>query len=806
MPRWARIICIAGGSFIGLIVILWLILALIIRQNKEAILAEITSQLGSHIEGTLTIEDMEPSLIRGFPNISVTLKNVSLKDSLFSRHQHQLLRLQEVFVKVGTFAIIRKKVDIQEVFLKGGSIHMYTDSTGYSNTYLLKSRKRSDKSKSPPKIGRFRIQDVTWVLEDQTKFKSFRLDIHSLRGQMEDDAKGWKCALQMDIHIRDMAFNTTKGSYAKDKLMKANVEISYEDAAKTLHIPPQLFHFNRSPVLIGGRFNFSEKPAAFSLQIKADQLTFADAISMLPPSISGKLDSIQFAKPLDVAANLDGHMKYRDTPSVNVTWVTQDNILTAKNISLEQCSFSGSFLNEVQPGMGHNDANSRLSIYGLKGVYEKLPVSADTIRVFNLQHPQLTGRFRSKFPLGNLTELLGGQTFRFDKGEAEVDLQYFGTWIATDTLPGSLKGFITVKNGAFTYLPRDHTFENCNALLEFTGQHLFFRNIHVQSGKSSLQMEGNIRNMLNFYFAAPEKLQLEWAIRSPLIDLNEFRGFFGQRKKRSPPAARKKKMARLAQQLEVVMDQSSVHMQLNVDKLQYKKFTAQNVRATVLLSQNGLSLKDAALQAAGGDMKLSGNILQNGAVDKFSVQANVKQVQVEQLFYAFDDFGLSGLRSKNIRGVFSAAANIRGNMKTDAQIVPHSMFGSLKFDLNKGALLKFEPLESLGRFLFRKRDLSNVTFEKISNTLDIRGDKVYIPPMTIASSVVNVQVEGIYGFLKGTDIKLQVPLRNPKKDELVTDNEELKKRRKSGIVINLNAVDGEDGKVKFKLGKGKTTD
>jgi hypothetical protein len=65
-----------------------------------------------------------------------------------------------------------------------------------------------------------------------------------------------------------------------------------------------------------------------------------------------------------------------------------------------------------------------------------------------------------------------------------------------------------------------------------------------------------------------------------------------------------------------------------------------------------------------------------------------------------------------------------------------------------------------------------------------------------------VEVEGVYGIPKGTDIKLRVPLRNPKKDELVTDIEELHKRRKSGIVINLHAVDGEDGKVKMKLGKG----
>ncbi len=184
------------------------------------------------------------------------------------------------------------------------------------------------------------------------------------------------------------------------------------------------------------------------------------------------------------------------------------------------------------------------------------------------------------------------------------------------------------------------------------------------------------------------------------------------------------------------------------------------------------------------------------------MDADIRQVQVDQLFHAFENFGQDGITAQNLRGVFSAKAKVTGGMKEDISIQPHSMNGAVTFTLSRGALLDFKPLVNVGKFIFRKRDMSNITFEKISNTLDIRGNKIYIHPMLIASSVLNVEVEGTYGIPKGTDIKLKVPLRNPKKDELVTDTEELNKRRKSGIVINLHAVDGDDGKVKLKLGKG----
>jgi hypothetical protein len=46
-----------------------------------------------------------------------------------------------------------------------------------------------------------------------------------------------------------------------------------------------------------------------------------------------------------------------------------------------------------------------------------------------------------------------------------------------------------------------------------------------------------------------------------------------------------------------------------------------------------------------------------------------------------------------------------------------------------------------------------------------------------------------------------IPLRNPRRDELITDADEKRERSLKGIVLNLRAVDGEDGKVKIRLGK-----
>lgn len=811
MPRWLRISLISLVSLFILVIILWLVLALVIRSNKQVILQEITEQLGSRVSGTLEIRDMEPSLIRSFPNISVTLKDVLLKDSLFSVHQRPLLKVEEVFVKVNTFAILRKKVDIRQVFLKNGSIRLFTDSTGYSNAYLFKSKPAAKPKTQQPVITSFRLENVLLEIEDHVKSKLFRFDIRSIRGEMDNgDTTGWKCDLQTDVLIRDMAFNTAKGSYAQQKVLKSDLHLEFDRHTKTLRIPSQTLRFDGQAVVFDGIFNFLQKPATFTLKIKADAIGFRMAASMLPKSASQKLDSLSFSQPLNVLADIKGRMQFRDTPHVQVSWNTQNNVLSAKGIELDQCSFSGGYLNEVHPGLGHGDNNSRISLYDFKGQFDSIPVTADTIRVLNLKHPVLTGRFKSNFPLTSLTQPMGAHLFQFTKGNASVDLEYAGGWDAKDTVPGYLKGVVQISDGAFTYVPRNQAFQQCNATLDFTGVDLFIRNVKVQSGNSTLLMDGSIRNILNFYFHAPEKILLDWSVNSPLLNLNEFHSFFSKRKKHQHQQhhkSAKHHRARMLKQLDVVLDACSVNMAVHLNKVQYRKFTAQNVKANVQMTREKIRLDKVALQAAGGAMQLNGTVTQTGnGNDRFNVDARISQVQVDQLFHAFENFGQDGVEAKNLKGTFSATVKLSGGMKEDASIRPHSMFGTVKFDLKKGALVNFEPLEKIGRFIFRKRDMSNITFENISNTLDIKGNKVIIYPMLIASSVVNIELEGVYGMPKGTDIKMKIPLRNPKGDELITSITELQKRRKRGIVVNLHAVDGEDGKVKLKLGKGKDDD
>ena len=176
---------------------------------------------------------------------------------------------------------------------------------------------------------------------------------------------------------------------------------------------------------------------------------------------------------------------------------------------------------------------------------------------------------------------------------------------------------------------------------------------------------------------------------------------------------------------------------------------------------------------------------------------------MKKLFYSFNNFGQTAIQDENIEGSVSAKINAGGGIQYSGDIVPRSLNGKIEFTLNNGRLIDFEPFGAIAKLIFFNRDLSDIKIEPLQGTFDVDRGKITIKPMLIQTSVINVFTEGVYGIPTGTDILIQIPLRNPKKD-LTKENEKMvEKDLKKGMVINLRATDDNTGNVKIKLGKKK---
>jgi len=803
MSRWLKISLKILSGLLILIVLVWLGAAYYINHNNKTILATIVNQLNANVNGEIDVQSMETTLLRGFPGVAVSLKKVQLRDSLWKVHKHDLLNAADIEVSLNVFSLIAGNIKINKIGINNASIYLYTDTNGYSNTSMFK--RKSDpktvdqKDKQAFEIGRLDFNNVDLTVDNRKRFKLFNFLIEELKGKIAYPDSGWNGNLKLNTTVKSFAFNTKKGSFLEGKKLEGNLVAHYSNDREEVTIEQKKLNIGEDEFLIGAKIDLAKNKSAFAIDVRADKILYQNLSLLLSPNISTKLLKFVIDKPISVVGHIidDGKTENQD-PLIDVRIQVKDNGITIPSGRLTNCSFTGTFTNRDTVGNPIGDRNSAIRFYGLTGDYYNAPLKIDTFSITNLQRPIAAGFITSQFPLEKLNSSIGGEAFNFKGGTADLRL-YCKTDIDNfKFVRPVLSGNVAIKNAEITYLPRNMKLVNSNLTLNFNQKDLTISNSRFQLGKSILNMNCSIQNFLNFYYTDPEKILVNLKLSSPTLSLSEFMSFLGPRKAIKKKPVNKNSVAEVADQLASVLEASKVNIDLKVNRAIYKRFVATNLNANISMLSDGIYFNKINISHSGGSLNLNGNIKQSGKINKFLINSVISKVNVKEFFYAFDNFGQNSITSKNIKGYLSAKVNASGSITDNGSIVSRAMYGQVIFNLNNAALVGFEPLEKVQKFAFKNRDFKNITIPNLDGTLTLKGDKIDISPMQVNTSVLNFDMKGIYGLSSGTFIALDIPLRNPKKNEGIIDKEELKLARMKGIVLHLKAVD--DGKGGIKVG------
>lgn len=803
MNKWLKLALWVFGVIFTLVAITWLSAAYYLNKNKKEVLATILAQLNKNMSGQITVGDMEPTLLKGFPGVSVSLNQVLLRDSLWAKHHHDLLNAADIDVNLNILSLFVGNISINRIAINNANVYLYTDTGGYSNTSIFKNNKPvKDKkqAKSPPAfaVEKIDFNHLNLVIDNQKRLKLFNFKIDQIKGRIKYPDSGWVGKIQLKTFINSFAFNTKKGSFLKNKTLEGTISAHYSKELDAIIANPEPLLIGGHPYKIGAKIDLNK--SAFAINISVDNVLFKDVALLLSPNISSKLLKFSIDKPVNIRGNIsdDGTGKYRD-PLVKVSLFVRDNVVTIPAGKLTACHFVGTFTNKDTLNGTIGDENSAIMFYKLKANYFNAPIKIDTFSVKNLSRPIAKGFVTSNFNLTNLNNSIGMQNFDFKNGTADLKLFCQADIDNFRFTRPLVSGKINVSNADIVYLPRNLRLIKSNLNINFNQNNLLIDNGHFQLGKSELNVSCSIANFLNLYYTAPDKIVVDLKMTSPQLYLHEFIPFLGPRNKHKKPEKQHNSPS-ASKQLSNVLEVSQMNINLKVDKAVYDRFMAKNLVANISILGSGIYLNQVNVVTSGGAINLSGSIEQNETANTFKANAKINHVGVKEFFYGFDNFGLSTLTSKNLKGYLSSMANISGRISPNGKIIPRSINGNVNFSLKNAALVNFEPIANVGKFVFPNRNLSNIELKNLNGNLTLRGDKIDISPMQISSTALNFNVKGVYALGTGTNLQMDIPLRNPKGDEKLTP-EEKKEARMKGIVLHLKAVDNDKGGIKIRWNK-----
>ncbi len=774
-------------GILAVIVLLFLAIAaslIYVQVNKEKILADAINKLRERVNGELIVGKQEISLFRNFPFPSVHLKDVALRDVNFSQHGHTFLEAKEVYLSLNVLKALKGVSPVRAIIVENASVYIFNDEAGRSNTALFKG------GKGGALPGSIELINTRIIQDDRRKPKRHQVFAKQLQVKPENTSSGYSLETELDLQVDSLSFNLAKGGYLKGHSVKGKLDLLLNGGAVSFR--DEKLRINNEVYHLSGEFNLIQKK--FSLQINTPVVEFKKVRALLTPKAKTALSMFEIRELKNVVANISGPTT-PGQPDVLISAEVRDESMTTPFMDFNAANFKVLFNNRVDTSLAPHDSNSVIKISDFNAKWRTIPVQSNGMLIRDLTNPMLNCDLSSRFGLQALDKILSSRTLALKKGEARVDLKYDGPMKRDETTNAFINGTVSVSNGELTYRPRSIDLARVNALLRFRNSDLLIEKLDAAALGQQFYMKGEGRKLLTLIQTTPSDAMLDWEIRTPDLDISRIRWLL--KKPGAQPGNGQKNINGMATRIDDVIEKGRLNVKLISPRVRYNQFNAAGLLADVSLLSDRYVLNRVRMNHAGGIFEMKGSVTAAGNGHDVKVYSEMKGVDVSEVFKAFNNFGQNGILSQNIEGELDTDVSAVFKINEEGNVLPYTMTGIIDFSLLNGALLNFEPVKKLQKFIFKKRDFDNIRFAELKNKLEVKNGEIKINRMEISSSVLWMYVEGIYSSRGNTDISIQVPLKNlRKRDELNPENAGLKN---GGTSIYVRGRPGDDGNIRFKL-------
>jgi hypothetical protein len=805
-----RILAWIFTGILLLILLLFIIANIYVHYNKQKLLDVINSNINKNISGKFEVKDIDVTTLSHFPNISVDLKNITLLDSAYHK---PLLQCKLLSCRFNIFKIWGVNRELSKLVMEQGMVSFFTDSAGYRNTSMFNKREKTPSTtQNTFTIHHVEMRDMGFRIDDAPKAKHYYVQFEKLSAAIDKQDSVMLFNVDENALIHQLTFNEARGAYLENHTVEGKMKLYFNTAAKTLSCNKADIKINDQPYIISALFRFSGQPN-FHLDVTTKKLLYTKGVALLTPKLRNTLSNIQLKGPLHVHAVLDGLLKYRAIPLININWQTEKNELTAGPISFKECSFTGTFVNQIADTLPRTDEFSRVVLQTFSGNLDGLQMEGKNIVATNLLKPYVQFDLKSNASLNQLENLFAFDNINFLKGKVQMELLYSGPLSTDPALLKNLTAQLSIQDGSMQYVPKNVLLENCNGEMIIGGNKLFFKDFQFDLLHNHIKINITGSDIASFSNNESGKAAVEFNLYSPHLHVDEIMDAFSADDK-SAGKKNKGKFASVTNSINEVFNTLDFRMHVQADTLSRGSFYARSLNADLLLRKDAWRLENISMYHAGGIIKASGSMIRNAKKQVIlTTDIQLQQLNIQQLFRSFDNFGQDGMTADNLRGNLTAMVHVSTQLhKRNGRVVREGMNGHMDFSLKNGAIINHKGLGQVKILFLKDRDMSNIRFDELKDRIDIYPHSLYIYRMEIQSTAVTLFVEGLYDFeKKNTDILIQVPLSNMKKRDKDYKAKNKGVNAKTGRSVLIRAENDDKGEVifaptlskKIKAGKNK---
>lgn len=695
---------------------------------KDKLTDATLNYLNKQIKAELKVRSVDVSMLKGFPFVSVDLKEVEIfEGSLDTPPEFEpgLLSIEEVSIRMGLWGILKSEYTFEKVILRNGWLNLYFDTRGKGNFEIFEKGQEQSNGWLFS-LQEFRLENVNLSYIDLRTGWIFKglIDNAALNGQLSAQQILLNTSVKASIGV------LRQGAFYYIQNQKATLETQFLINDNQIEVWPSIGSLGRSKLSLSGNIG-REKGSPVWVSVSGENFDIEHLISFLSQHNIALPQNTNTKGNVAFTLAVDGLTKMEEPYLLNLEF--QSNGLTVQLPNKPELIFSkivGKF-NNGQQGKPQSSEVYFSNIEFSTGV----STVSGSLRFKNLNSPLYHLKVNHWL---NIPDILSwGVKVPIKSGQISGNLEVLGL---LDNLGSvSLESFedskfystLELSNINFEEVGMIPDLKSIGGQIKINNQDISSASIYGLMHGSKFTADFQASNASAIVFG-DQKTSVNTSITIDSLNTNWL--------------TLKQPSVSTSEPKETTWDRiQTVTGDVFIDRLVHNKFVATPLSASFSTHGNSFYCNSFLARSCGG--LLTGKFSSSSDVSNlnvFSADMDADGIDINMLFESFNNFGQGVITSENVFG------NLNGSIilsvpYSDGALVADQINARADVKVSNGRLVNLEQLKSLSRFI-ELEDLMDIKFSTLENTLRITDSVIIIPEMDISSSAIDLKVSGTHTF------------------------------------------------------------
>ncbi|MDP3567589.1 AsmA-like C-terminal region-containing protein [Sediminibacterium sp.] len=767
--RLVKTILYLSATVFIICVVLVSLLFIYQEEVKQVLLGEINKHLKAEVK--IDPKNIDLTIFKTFPDCSLEFKEVLMLEALKIKKRDTLLFAEKLNLHFNISDLWNKKYNIKKIKLTNSVVKPCITNTGEPNYIFWEETKKENKNDSINfNLKLIEIENCHLIYRDKVKIFKTDLLIQSLKfkGNFSDNEYDLNSKGKIVINL----VKTKQKTFLKNK--NCNLKIDLKVNGDNYLLQNTSVSINNMKFNLDGDFNYKDSLKKVDLNYAASDLDIETLLSLLPEDQKQKANDYKSSGVFYA----NGSFKYSNGKDFNLKSefgiknaeiIYKPTSTTAKNVNVNgnlvySNTMSKLDLTNIFLQLNNDELKGSFSITNFANPFIRFSVDANA----NLENLQ------NFWPIDTLAKLQGSLKINSEVEGLLSDLkeQTFSTKVKVN-----IEATISNLEAQFKGDENIFAIENCSVTAK--DREVEVKNLKLKRGNSDVVLNGKLPGIFNYLSDKTAPLIITGNLFSNYIKLEDFMMKYENSKDNSAPLIPK-----------------NIQFKLNaaILKFSYSKFEAQAITGEIEIKNQKAIVSDMKLQTMQGEAEIDAYAdNSNNALD-IVMQAKLKNINLRDLFFQFNNFGQTTLQEKNVKGFATAELGFSGNWSNSLEPNLNSIKSTINLTIDKGELVDFKPLLSLAKFV-DVQELQKIKFSNLKSNIEIKDKTIFLPTTSIKNSALNIIFWGTHSF--NNDINYHIELlisellskKRKNKDEEFGPVEKDPDNKRSAFILMTGTVD-----------------